>query len=435
MNRHDGNCWAASVVYSDVMIQYVFMAIGFMVTLLNLLVFLALRRRLIIAFPKRGGLVAFILAAPFWLLLHPAILLMFGGVNGLMLLREDAPLALQLSSMSFQMAVWIYGGWLLLAGTPAAFATAVRRYRRMFVKKPEGTEPEKELAVDERRRNLVKAGLVFPAAIVATTAGGALAARQEPKVNRIQLKVPNDRTNLHGVTIAQVSDVHVGSYMDRERLRMISDTMNTLGTDYHVMTGDLLDNHVKQLEHSQAFLSDLNPKREVLMCMGNHEYIAARTGEVEDVVKGLRESGVQLLIDDAQKLNIGGDHFWMGGIDYPMQAGLPGTRRTTKESLEHTLSQMNDDGAPRIVLAHHPKSFAIGKDMPLDLMLSGHTHGGQLKVGRIGDFALTPVLPFEFFHNGLYERNGSKLYVNSGAGGWMPVRINCPPEITVIELV
>lgn len=416
------------------MIQYAFMGIGFLVTALNVLTFLALRRRVLTAFPKRGGLIAWLLVVPFFIMLHAGILLMFGGITGLLVVRNEVPEWFAISGMTFQMAVWLYGGWLLLIGTPAALAGAVRRYRRMFVK-AEGTKPERELAVDERRRNLVKAGLVFPAAIVATTAGGAVAARQEPKVIRLRLRVPKDRTNLHGLTIAQVSDVHVGSYMDRERLRLVSDAMNSVGADFHVMTGDLLDNHMDQLEHSQDFLRDLQPKREVLMCMGNHEYIAARSGDVEDVIEGLRESGVQLLIDDAQKLNVGGDHLWMGGIDYPMQAGLPGVRRTTKESLEHTLAQMDDDGAPRIVLAHHPRSFAIGKDMPLDLMLSGHTHGGQLKLGRIGDFAITPVLPFEFFHNGLYQRNGSRLYVNSGAGGWMPVRINCPPEITVIELV
>lgn len=417
------------------MVQYVFMGIGFLVTLLNVLTFLALRRRVLTAFPKLGGLIAWLLAVPFFIMLHAGILLMFGGIRGLMIVRSEVPEWFAIAGMTFQMAVWLYGGWLLLIGTPVAFANAVRRYRRMFVKEPEGTEPAKALAIDERRRNLVKAGLVFPAAIVATTAGGAVAARQQPSITRVRLPVPKDRTNLHGLTIAQVSDVHVGSYMDRERLRVISDVMNALRTDYHVVTGDLLDNHPDQLEHSQAFLGDLTPIRQKFMCMGNHEYISARDGDIHEIIQGLRDPGVELLIDDAQKVSVGGDHLWMGGIDYPMQAGLPGERRTTKESLEHTLAQMDDDGAPRIVLAHHPKSFAIGKDMPLDLMLSGHTHGGQLKLGRIGDFAITPVLPFEFFHNGLYERNGRKLYVNAGAGGWMPVRINCPPEVTVIELV
>ena len=68
-------------------------------------------------------------------------------------------------------------------------------------------------------------------------------------------------------------------------------------------------------------------------------------------------------------------------------------------------------------------------------MLSGHTHGGQVKLGRIGDAALTPILPMDYYHNGHYEHQGRRLYVNAGGGGWLPVRLNCPPEITLIEFV
>jgi predicted MPP superfamily phosphohydrolase len=96
---------------------------------------------------------------------------------------------------------------------------------------------------------------------------------------------------------------------------------------------------------------------------------------------------------------------------------------------------MRDDGAPRIVLSHHPKTFFEGRERQIDLMLSGHIHGGQISLGRIDDYALTPNLPFEFYHKGLYEHDGRRLYVNSGIGSWLPVRLNCPPEITLIELV
>ena len=422
------------------MIQYAFMGIGFLVTLLNVLTFLALRRRVLTAFPKRGGLIAWLLAVPFFIMLHAGILLMFGGITGLMVVRSEVPEWFAIAGMSFQMGVWLYGGWLLLVGTPAALISAVRRYRRLFVKKPEGTEPEKELAIDERRRNLVKAGLVLPVAMVATTAGGAMAARQEPSITRLRLAVPRDRTNLHGLTIAQVSDVHVGSYMDGARLDMIRDTMNALKVDIHVCTGDLLDNHPDQLEESTRFLRGLQPRVGRFMCMGNHEYISGREGGMDEILAGLRDTGVQLLIDDAQKIQIGGDHLWMLGIDYPGEGGSHSvynrmTERTTDESLDVALAQTRDDGAPRILLSHHPKTFHQASERPIDLTLSGHTHGGQLSLGRIGDFELTPVLPFEFFHNGHYARNGGRLYVNAGAGGWMPVRINCPPEITVIELV
>jgi predicted MPP superfamily phosphohydrolase len=95
---------------------------------------------------------------------------------------------------------------------------------------------------------------------------------------------------------------------------------------------------------------------------------------------------------------------------------------------------MRDDGAPRILLSHHPRTFVEARELPIDLTLAGHTHGGQIKIGRIGDRAITPMLPFDHYHNGLYRHGQRQLYVNGGAGGWLPLRINCPPEITLVEL-
>lgn len=417
------------------MVNFVFMAIGFLVTLLNVLTFLALRRRLLHAFPKRGNLLSVFAGGVMLILLHPALFMLFGGISGMLSFRQQVPQWGQIATMAFQLAMWIYGAVLLIKATPGAFVDAWRKLRLAFGRSDKST-PKEEINL-ERRRVLTKAGLVVPMAIIATTAGGAMASRQAPVITRLRMKVPRDLTSLHGLTIAQVSDVHVGSYMGPARLDEFRDAMNALDADIHVMTGDLLDNDIVQMEEAQRFLRGLKPKRgQVIMCMGNHEYIPARDGEIGPVVNGLRETGTQLLIDEAQKIQIGGDHLWMGGIDYPQSRGV-GTlhSRTTLESLDITLAQMADDGAPRIVLAHHPKSFEVGRELQLDLMLSGHTHGGQLVPGRIGDFNISPVLPFEFYHNGYYQYEGRALYVNRGAGGWMPVRINCPPEISLVELV
>ncbi|MCA8910100.1 MAG: metallophosphoesterase [Planctomycetes bacterium] len=412
-----------------------FMAIGFLVTVLNVLTFLALRRRLIRAFPKRGNLASIVAGVCMLILLHPALFMLFGGMGGLMSFRQQVPQWGQIAAMSFQLATWLYGAVLLIKATPGAFLDAARRLKRLLSKTAD--KPDKEEIDHDRRRALTKAGLAVPAAIIATTAGGAIAARQAPVITRLKLKVPRELTNLHGLTIAQVSDVHIGSYMGPDRLDEFRDAMNALKADFHVMTGDLLDNDISQMEEARRFLRGLKPKRgQVFMCMGNHEYIPARDGDIKPIIDGLRETGTQLLIDQAQKIDVGGDHFWMGGIDYPHSRGIETVHsRTPQESLDVTLGEMNDDGAPRIVLAHHPKSFEVGRDMPLDLMLSGHTHGGQLVLGRIGDYNFSPVLPFELYHNGYYQHEGRALYVNRGAGGWMPVRINCPPEISLIEFV
>jgi hypothetical protein len=111
------------------------------------------------------------------------------------------------------------------------------------------------------------------------------------------------------------------------------------------------------------------------------------------------------------------------------------TARPTRDGLKLALGQMRDDGAPRVLLSHHPRTYVEARELDFGIMLSGHTHGGQIKLGRIGDHAITPVLPIDFYHNGLYQHGRSRLYVNAGAGGWLPVRINCPPELTLVQLV
>jgi uncharacterized protein len=414
---------------------WIFHLIGFTVTALNLVTFLALMRRVRVAFPKRPRLLGFAIGVPYWFGLHPGIFLMLGGVSWLASFSHQVPDILGLLAMTFQFAVWVYGGLLFIKYVPTRFATGVRRLRQLAKADKAGEPAEREEVDHERRQALAKAALVLPTAVVATAAGGALAARQTPRVKELRLSVPPDMTQLKGLTIAQVSDVHVGSYMDGPRLDEIRDAMNAIKADYHVVTGDLIDNHEDQLEEATRFLRGLRPKRQVFMSMGNHEYISARRVGTPYIVDALRETGVTVLIDESEKVNVGGAHFWMSGLDYPPQATLERLHdRSTEESLAHILEHLRDDGAPRILLSHHPRTFVQARELPFDLMLAGHTHGGQINLGRIGDYAITPVLPFDFYHNGFYQHKGRKLYVNAGAGGWLPVRINCPPEITLVTL-
>ncbi|MGK4007593.1 metallophosphoesterase [Sorangium sp. So ce1036] len=437
---------------------------GLVVTLVNGLLGLFIRRRLRASFPRHGALIDALCAAGFLLLAPPALLMAIASFSGLRALQRHAPDALSLLSFGAQMSLLVYG---LLYGIAAAARAALGALRRRrpapatptpaapapgapeIPEAPPHGDPGPQAAlavdarpapeiVDEGRRRLVAATTwALPVAAVAVSMGGVLAARKMPVVMRIALPVRRELTNLHGVTIAQISDVHVGSYMDAERLDEIRDAMNAIRADIHVVTGDLLDNHVSQLELSARFLRGLRPVRgQLVFCMGNHEYIAARSASVGAIVRGLEEAGAQVLVDEAREIRLGGDRLWMGAIDYPSRArpGQP-ARRPTRDGLQRALGQMRDDGAPRVLLSHHPGTFVAARELPFDLMLSGHTHGGQISLGRIGEYPLTPMLPAGRYHNGLFEHRGRRLYVNAGAGGWLPVRINCPPEITLVELV
>ncbi|WP_438026993.1 metallophosphoesterase [Sorangium sp. So ce233] len=448
-----------------------FQLIGLVVTLVNGLLGLMLWRRLRAAFPRHGALINAVCAATLLLLAHPALLMAVASWSGLRALQRYLPEPLSMIALGAQVSLLLYGLLLGVAAVARAVARALRRARRAtnaaavthaqaamdsrtgtdaqaaatvapaatdagIVDAPGGeTRPE---AVDETRRRLVVgATWALPAAAVAVSMGGVLASRQRPVVVRVALPVRRELTSLHGITIAQLSDVHVGSFMDAERLDELRDAINAVRADIHVITGDLLDHHASQLELSTRLLRGLRPARgQIFFCMGNHEYIAARSASIPAIVKGLEEAGAQVLVDEAREVRLGGDRLWMGAIDYPSRArpGEP-ARRPTVDGLARALGQMQDDGAPRVLLSHHPGTFRAARELPFDLMLSGHTHGGQISLGRIGDYALTPMLPAGLYHNGHYEHRGRRLHVNAGAGGWLPVRINCPPEITLVELV
>ncbi len=397
------------------------------VTLINVALWLVLLRHLTLMFPRHSRILAIALAAAFVVLLHPALFMAAGSWSGLRAARAFAPDWFQMACVAAQFAA-------LFSAVVFLPLAAVDWSRRLLTRKARTPD-------EARRRFLTGMTVGVPMASLGVSGWGVVASRLEPTVTRLRLPVPRDMSNLHGVTIAQVSDVHIGSFMGAERLTDFRDAMNALKADFHVITGDLLDNHINQMELSQFFLRGLQPRRgQTFLCMGNHEYIAARTADNGQIVRGIEEAGGQMLVDEARAIRVGGDHFWMSGVDYVRRGSISG-QTDYGASLDAALAQARDDGSPRIVLAHHPRAFHEGRERQVDLMLAGHTHGGQMSLGRVGDYALTPMLPVELYHNGYYEHPAPdnvrvrRLYVNAGAGGWLPIRLNCPPEITLVELV
>lgn len=416
--------------------QLAFMFLGFVFTLFNARVFWALRARIMAAFPRRGRLMAWALGIACFLLLSPAWTMAIGGLSALRSFRDNTPIWLAIVCMTVQFAFWMYGIFLAAVLTPADIALRIRQLRKLL--RRDSTPIPEKLVDPERRRVLTRSALIVPAAIVVTSSLGAVASQAAPVVSRVPLRLRRGFGALDGVTMAQFSDVHIGSYMSDGRLGVLLEALHALKPDIIVCTGDLVDNHPNQLETATAFLRRLSAPRGVFMCMGNHEYITAMStpdADPQNVIKPLRATGVDLLIAESRRIDINGAHLWLMGTDYPEMRGLPAMlRKTSRQSLDACLADVRDDGAPRVVLAHNPTDFREGQTRPIDLMLSGHTHGGQIVLGRVGDYNFSPVLPFELYHKGLYERDGRTLYVNSGYGGWLPVRINCPPEITLVRL-
>jgi predicted MPP superfamily phosphohydrolase len=407
--------WCASVENTTAGL----MVLSALVTVGNMAVFWALCRRLRFAFDPRT---CWIVGVPYWLLLLPMLAMAVGGHAAAEAFHSILPAPAAVACMAFQFAVWVYGGVMLIGWVLRKVASGIGVPPMAAVSEPQ----------TERRNFLRKAAFGIPAVIVPTAAAGGVSSQLPPVVRRVPLKVR--APGLRGLKIVQFSDVHIGSYLERDRLREVSEAVNAQRPDIVVCTGDLIDNQLEQLEFAQNLLRRLEPRVGTFMCMGNHEYIAAQ-GDEAAVKAAYAEAGATVLVDTSIKLPLRGSHLWLAGTDFPGAPGCAlGDRPSTAESMDAATRDMRDDGAPRIVLSHHPKTFFEGRERQIDLMLSGHTHGGQISFGRIDDHELTPNLPFEFYHKGLYEHSGRRLYVNSGIGSWLPVRINCPPEVTVIEL-
>jgi predicted MPP superfamily phosphohydrolase len=405
--------WCASVENSTAGL----MVISAVVSLGNAAVFWAVCRRLSFEFDPRTR---WIVGVPYWLLLLPMLAMAVGGHAAAGAFHTILPASLAVACMAFQFAVCVYGGVLLIGWMVRKIASGI------------GVPPM--AAVEEDRRSFLRrAALGVPAVIVTAAAAGGVSSQLPPTIRRVPLAVRTP--SLRGLRIVQFSDVHIGSYLERDRLEEVATAVNARRPDIVVCTGDLIDNQLEQLEFAQNLLRRLEPRVGTFMCMGNHEYIAAQ-GDEAAVKAAYAEAGATVLVDTSIKLPLRGSHLWLAGTDFPGAPGCAlGDRPSTAESMDAATKDMRDDGAPRIVLSHHPKTFFEGRERQIDLMLSGHTHGGQVSLGRIDDHELTPNLPFEFYHKGLYEHEGRRLYVNSGIGSWLPVRINCPPEITVVELV
>lgn len=260
--------------------------------------------------------------------------------------------------------------------------------------------------------------------LLATSTGaigwGIVRGRHAFRVDEVVVKIPGLSPKLDGYTIAQVSDVHVGTFVTERELEEGFSLVRSMKPDLIVATGDLVDHDPAYCDLFAGTLAKL-PSRDGTYCIyGNHDYTTG-AGFVADA---LARAKVPLLVNDARVIRAAEGGFSLIGMDEVW--GRWWGRRGP--DLDRALAGVPDD-LPRILLSHQPKTFRdfAGK---CALQLSGHTHGGQINPGfRPAD------LVFEYVA-GRYERNGSTLWVNRGFGvAGPPSRVGAPPEITKIVLV
>ena len=218
--------------------------------------------------------------------------------------------------------------------------------------------------------------------------------------------------------IVQISDVHLGTIVDKERLIEIVDKVNALNPDLVLITGDLVDENVAKLEDMVEPLSKIQSHRGVFGVTGNHEFYAG----VDDAVRFMEQAGVCVLRNRYVAID---SILNLVGVD-----DITGQRQfgTSNPSLEAIMKGM-DKSLPTILMNHTPVNLEDAEAAGIDLQLSGHTHKGQL-------FPLSLVTDAVYtVHSGYARLGRMQIYVSNGVGTWgPPIRVGAPPEIVQIKL-
>ena len=300
---------------------------------------------------------------------------------------------------------------------------------------------------DPSRRTFFKtASVVAGAAPFLGVMYGFAAERLRYELRRIEIPLANLPAELDGLEIVQISDIHLSGYMTRESVRRAVDMANDVGADLAVVTGDLITGMHDSMAECVEEVRHLRAPLGVYGCNGNHEIYA----RAEDLAENLyQQAGMKLLRSENAVIAYKGAELNLIGVDYQRERMPNGRKMQMLDNLEPLVRR----DIPNLLLSHNPNSFNRAAELGIELTLSGHTHGGQVKV-EILDVSISPAQFITDYIAGLYHRpllmpdvpkrmgetiklmpNAPKglaaLYVNRGLGTvGAPVRLGAPPEIS-----
>ncbi|QRO00277.1 metallophosphoesterase [Archangium violaceum] len=282
----------------------------------------------------------------------------------------------------------------------------------------------------ERRSLLVGAGRALPLLAAATSSAGLVAGSSGFVLRELDVRLRGLPPALDGFRIGQITDVHIGTFIDTQYLRATVEAMNQAWVDLQVMTGDLIDD-LSQLDETMAALETCQARHGMLAILGNHEHWRGLPAVLEAYAASARRgSPVRLLVDEAHVLEHAGHRVRVVGVDYPIgpRRSVGAKAERMKRSAEVAFRGMSPDELV-LCLSHHPDFFPLAVERGARLTLSGHTHGGQ--VALLG----MPLFRFAFdYMLGRYRRGDGQLYVSGGTGHWLPFRIGVPAEVTIVTL-
>jgi predicted MPP superfamily phosphohydrolase len=369
----------------------------------------------------------------------PAVFLLFGGAMVAVLLsrRGITPVPGWFAIVALD-PFYIWQGATVMLGlvvlTGLLIALPFRIGRRLLRATPGISSAWKRLEensgvqrFDASRRVFLRRGMYgLTAASFGSSAYGVLSEQSSMNFTRQRVVIPTLPEEFEGFTIGMLSDVHSGAFMGKEDMDRYVASLNGLRADLIVVPGDFVNGNVSEVYPFAESFSALRAPYGVFGVLGNHEYY---TQDPEKVAREVDDCGVKILRNDHVVLRKGNGVLTLLGVD---DTGRPDRALAMMETARHH--------APRagasVLLCHRPYFLEQAAAQDFDLVLSGHTHGGQIVIGRLAGLSLTPAQLVSPYVWGLYRENRTQMFVSRGIGTvGIPMRINCPPEVVLCTLV
>jgi len=302
-----------------------------------------------------------------------------------------------------------------------AMAALIRTARRLRNSNPASVDANVALS---RRQFLGVALAAAPPLFNLSFATIAMRQLDQFRVRRFVLPIVGLPSDLHGLTITQISDMHVGRFTSGRVLREVVRVVNELRTDLVLLTGDLINDAIADLDHGLDLVRSMQASHGVYLIEGNHDLIE----NGPEFERRMKDSGIPFLLDESVVITVRGTALQLLGLSWTR--ARENRDVAIAAAVRQLLNQRQPESFP-ILLAHHPHAFDAAAAASVPLTLAGHTHGGQLMLNEQCGFG--PAL-FRYW-SGLYTKGASKLIVSNGVGNWFPLRVRAPAELLHLTLL
>jgi len=241
-------------------------------------------------------------------------------------------------------------------------------------------------------------------------------------ISKISIQSEKIPKSFQRYKIVHLSDFHNKSFLNYGK--RVAEKVKALNPDIIVFTGDLIDSRRYKEEVSLNFMKELVKIAPVYYVNGNHEI---RSGKFSSLEQGLKEIGVNILRNTNESISKNGEEIYIMGIDDPLYKPLNKTLQGAMKNLQHS--------SFKILLAHRPEYISEYSSYNLDLIFSGHAHGGQVRLPFIGGLVAPGQGVFPKYTNGKYEIDNTSMVVSRGLGNSLfPQRLFNRPQIIEVTL-